>query len=258
MNIREPHQFQLVRKKRQNQQVFKKFRMFTKLSMMTVLVVALVGYASFARPLPALKTESSVPALTSRQVALNWPSRGQAAIGVNDQGVLAATDNPKAVPTASVAKIMLALKVLDKHPLNPGQSGPAITITQADVDSYNNYLANNGSVVPVSIGQQITEYQALQALLLPSANNIAQMLAVWAFGSVDGYLAAANAKTQDLSMVSTHFADASGFSPNTVSTPSDLVLLGQAALANPVIKQIVAQPSANFPSVGTIYNTNGL
>lgn len=258
MNIREPHQFQKVKAQRKAKHTFKKLKTLSKLFVVFIVSITLVGYVSYARALPALKAQTSAPTLASQKVALNWPAKGQAAVGLLGQGVLAATADPKPVPTASVAKLMMALKVLDKHPLKPGEAGPVITVTQTDVNNYNNYLAMGGSVVPVAVGQQISEYQALQALLLPSANNIAQMLATWSFGSLDGYLAAANAKTQDLSMADTHFADASGYSPNTVSTPSDLVLLGQAALSNPVIKQIVGQQSAQFPRVGTIYNTNGL
>jgi D-alanyl-D-alanine carboxypeptidase (penicillin-binding protein 5/6) len=172
------------------------------------------------------------------------------------QGVLAETANAKAVPTASVAKLMVALAVLQKQPLRLGQSGPMITVRQADVDSYNTYLAENGSVVQVTVGQQVSEYQALQAMLLPSANNIAEMLAVWAYGSLPAYLEAANQLSQDIGLLGSHFADASGFAPETVSTPRDLVLLGQKALSQPVLKQIFAQPTAQFPGVGTIVNTN--
>jgi D-alanyl-D-alanine carboxypeptidase (penicillin-binding protein 5/6) len=44
----------------------------------------------------------------------------------------------------------------------------------------------------VQLGEELSEYQALQALLLPSANNIAETLARWAFGSIDAYNAYAN------------------------------------------------------------------
>src|SRR5205807_949217 len=53
-------------------------------------------------------------------------------------------------------------------------------------------------------------------------------------------------------------ADASGFSPDTVSTPSELVAIGIAALKNPVIAEIVAQSQAQIPGIpgGIIKNTN--
>jgi D-alanyl-D-alanine carboxypeptidase (penicillin-binding protein 5/6) len=155
---------------------------------------------------------------------------------------------------------MTALAVLKAHPLTVGEQGPTLTITQADVDNYNAYVAENGSVAKVVVGENISEYQALQALLLPSADNIADTLAKWSYGSISAYSTAANAMAVNLGMNDSHFGatDASGYSPDTVSTAHDLILLGQAALQNPVLAQIVAQPNANVPVAGTIQNVNWL
>ena len=54
------------------------------------------------------------------------------------------------------------------------------------------------------------------------------------------------------------FTSASGFPPSTVSTAQDLVKLGEVALQNPVISQIVAEQSADVPIAGVISNTNTL
>jgi D-alanyl-D-alanine carboxypeptidase (penicillin-binding protein 5/6) len=53
-------------------------------------------------------------------------------------------------------------------------------------------------------------------------------------------------------------ADASGFSPKTVSTAKDLVKLGEAAMQSPVLAEVVNQPSAIFPEVGPVNNVNWL
>ena len=111
---------------------------------------------------------------------------------------------------------------------------------------YDNYASQDGSVVVVSEGEQISEYQALQAMLLPSANNMADTLAVWAYGSMDNYLAYANNLATSLSLKQTHLADASGFSAQTVSSASDLVELAQTAMNDPVLTQIVSQRQADI------------
>jgi D-alanyl-D-alanine carboxypeptidase (penicillin-binding protein 5/6) len=72
------------------------------------------------------------------------------------------------------------------------------------------------------------------------------------------YTAFANAHVKKLGMSQTTVTDASGFAPATVSTASDLVRLGDAALDNPVVTEIVQQPSATFPGFGTIRSTNRL
>lgn len=258
MNVREPHDFAKVRNRRQAKHVFRRIGKVFLVLGVVLLGVVLLGYASYARALPLITVQTTMlPAITVQEVTPTWPAQGQAAVGVLGQGVLSGTPNQKPLPTASTAKVMTALMVLQKHPLEPGQTGPMYTITPADVQAYRDYVAVGGSVVPVQAGQQITQYQAMQALLIPSANNIADLLAVWAYGSLPAYFEAANQKAQELGMTQTTFAgDASGLSPKSVSTPHDLVLLGQAAMQVPVIRQIVAQKTADLPIVGTVTNTD--
>lgn len=188
---------------------------------------------------------------------LPWPSYGEAAIGAEGYGTTAHGEQA-AVPTASVAKVMTALAVLKKKPLGVGEQGPTITLTQQDVDIYNYYSAHDGSRVAVSVGENISEYQALEAMLLPSGNNMADTLADWAFGSVGAYSSYANSLAASYGLTNSDFTSASGFPPSTVSTAQDLVKLGEVALQNPVMSQIVAEQSANIPVAGSISNTNTL
>ena len=73
-------------------------------------------------------------------------------------------------------------------------------------------------------------------------------------GSETAFVTDLNAEAQALGMTQTSFADASGFSPQTVSTAADLVKLGQAVLANPTVAGLVATPSAVMPDGSTIQN----
>jgi D-alanyl-D-alanine carboxypeptidase (penicillin-binding protein 5/6) len=59
-------------------------------------------------------------------------------------------------------------------------------------------------------------------------------------------------------MGTTHYADVSGFSPLSVSVPSDLIKLGQTAMLQPVFAQIVAQPQATLPVAGVVHNLDTL
>lgn len=232
-------------------------RLFWKL-LVGLVIIAYVA-AAFIKPLPAI-TFSTTPLATTaaHNVSLPWPAYGEAAFGAVGYGVLATHGTQTPLPTASIAKIMTALCVLKEKPLNTGQQGPTLTITQADVDSYQKYVAEDGSVVPVSVGEQFTEYQALQAMLLPSANNMAETLARWAFGSIDAYTAYANDYAKTLRLNSVTITDPSGFLPTTVASAQDLTSLGLRAIQNPVIADIVDQPSAVLPTTGTIHNVNML
>jgi D-alanyl-D-alanine carboxypeptidase (penicillin-binding protein 5/6) len=194
----------------------------------------------------------------SKQPQLSWPNYGAAAIGINNQGVTLTKGSIQQFPMASTAKLLTALVVLKKYPLQLNQSGPIITINQSDVAIYNNYLAEEGSVTPVVNGEKISEYQILQAMLLPSADNMADTLAIWAYGSLNNYLSAANAYLLEHGLTEISLgSDASGYNPNSKSTASDLVLLGELAMKNPVISQIASlKEVTNYPVAGTIKNIN--
>jgi D-alanyl-D-alanine carboxypeptidase (penicillin-binding protein 5/6) len=152
---------------------------------------------------------------------------------------------------------MVALAILRQKPLSLGEhTSPVITLTQRDVDIYRAFVAKDGSVAPVAAGEKISEYQALQAILLPSANNVADSVAIWAFGSVENYVTYANQLAEALDLTATHIADPSGYSPETVSSAQDLITLTIVAMKNPVFREIVRQPAANIPVAGTIHNVN--
>lgn len=222
------------------------------------LVASTLGL-NYLRPLPTLKSAKPLGiSLLNAPLAFSWPAKGQAAMGAMGYGVLDENPNQKPVPTASLAKVMTAVMVLKKYPLALDQPGPTITIRQSDVDIYYHYIEVQGSVIPVDVGEELSEYQALQALLLPSANNVADTLAVWAYGSMDNYLAAANKYADELGLDNTQIVDASGFSAQTVSTAHDMVILGEKAMESPVLAKIVGLRSASLPVVGEVSNTNML
>ena len=226
------------------------------------LLVAAYGYQSLHRSLPALEPQVAQTSLQSHTTAgkFVWPAYGSAAVGLVDDDSLVTNGPQKAVPIASTAKVLTALSVLAKKPLTPGQPGPTITLTEADVAIYDQYVANGGSVVAVNSGEQITEHQMLEALMLPSANNFADSLAIWAFGSLKDYRTFATGYAQRLGLTATHVgSDASGLAPDTTSTAHDLVLLGQAAMQSPVLANIVGLSSTDdIPGAGTVKNVNFL
>lgn len=225
-----------------------------------VATLAIFFYVGAMLLLPAprpnlqlLVTSGSVD--TGKPKVIPWPENGDGALS-SANTLLAAHSTEKPRQTASVAKIILTLTLLKDKPIQPGSQGPMLTLTSRDVAFYNSEVARVGSVVQVVLGEQLTQYQALQALLLASGNNIADTLATWAFGSEQNYVTKANAMLAEMKLSKTHVADASGFSPQTVSTPAELVAIGEKALQNPVIAQIVAQKQATLPVAGAIQNTN--
>ncbi|HVX58525.1 MAG TPA: hypothetical protein VG964_02200, partial [Candidatus Saccharimonadales bacterium] len=233
---------------------------FSKIIIFFIIVILAVGALAVTRT-PAEATPGSVGDFgnaAAMPVSLDWPADGQAAIGASGYGLLAVHGDQTPVSIASVSKIITALAVLQKKPLSVGDQGPMITITQEDFDSYNNYYLEGGSVARVAVGEQISEYQALQGALLPSANNLADTLARWAFGSIDAYSAYADKMVGSMGLSHTTVGSASGFDDKTLSTAADLTHIGQAALDNPVLAQIVKEETATIPAAGTVRNVNWL
>lgn len=203
----------------------------------------------------------TVPSQTTpaKDVHLAWPAAGQAAVGSVEDGLLArSSDDEKPRPMASMAKVITALAIMEKQPFDLGQEGQTYTITTEDIANLRTYVAEDGSVLPLLVGMKLTQYQAMQRMLIASDNNMADMLAERIFGSKQAYVSYAQNMLRRMGLGRTVVADASGFSPATASTPSELVAIGIAALKNPVIAEIVSQSQAQIPGIGIIKNTNQL
>jgi serine-type D-Ala-D-Ala carboxypeptidase (penicillin-binding protein 5/6) len=226
------------------------------LLLVVAAIAASLGYRLLASSGDVLRSENraALEALPSTV----WPIYGQAAFVETGQAPVRAGPNQHAAPIASIAKVMTAYLVLRDHPLGPGQDGPTITLTDADVADTDRRRAQEESVVLVAAGEKLTERQALQALLLPSANNIAPVLARWDAGSLERFVARMNATARSLGMSRTRYTDPSGYDDATVSTAADQVRIVDRAMHLPVFASIVATPSASLPVAGTVQNTNTL
>jgi serine-type D-Ala-D-Ala carboxypeptidase (penicillin-binding protein 5/6) len=213
-------------------------------------IAAALGYHLLASSSPT--ATSTTDALRSehrgglaRVASTVWPADGQAAFVQTGQSQVHAGPNQHAAAIASVAKVMTAYLVLRDHPLRPGQDGPTITLTDADVADTDRRRGQRESVVSITAGERLAERQALQALLLPSANNIAAVLARWDAGSADQFVVRMNATARSLGMTHTRYTDPSGYDDATVSTAADQVRIVDRAMHLPVFASIVATPNGD-------------
>ena len=170
----------------------------------------------------------------------------------------AASPHEQSAPIASLAKVMTAYLTLERYPLSGVQDGFTITVTAAQAQAEAQDAAQDESVVAVQAGEQLTERQLLEALLIPSGNNIAWMLAAGVAGSETRFIAEMNAEARALGMDHTIYTDPSGFDPSTVSTAADQLRVFQRAMRFPVFRQIVSMASVTLPVAGTLTNYNPL
>jgi D-alanyl-D-alanine carboxypeptidase (penicillin-binding protein 5/6) len=186
-----------------------------------------------------------------------WPLRGQGAY-VLDNGRPAATPHQQPVPIASVAKVMTAYLVLEHHPLHTGDSGPRFVVGQGDVVETETRRRGGESVVAVRAGEQLTEREALMAILLPSANNVAVLVARQVSGSVAAFVAEMNRTARALGMSHTTYTDPSGYDDGTVSTALDQLRLAQVVAKDQTLAAMMATRSYWLPVAGQVKNTNAL
>jgi D-alanyl-D-alanine carboxypeptidase (penicillin-binding protein 5/6) len=232
------------------------------LALAAVGLVALGGAlvaVQVRRAIPRPTLEKSLPASATAGglvPALPWPHSGEAAVAVAGIGEVGAAGPSTPVPIASLAKVMAAVVVLRDHPLAAGQGGPLVAITAGDEAVFQADQAAGDSVAPVVAGESLSELQLLEALLIPSADNLGPVVAVWDAGSEAAFVAKMNDTASVLGLRSTHYADVDGIDPATVSTAGDQLRLAEVAVANPVLMSIVRQPEVSLPNSPLLSNYN--
>ncbi len=186
-----------------------------------------------------------------------WPPQGQAAIALGG-GAAAVSPDQQPAAIASLAKVMTAYLTLERYPLSGAQDGFTITVTAAQAQAVAAEAAQGESVVAVEAGEELTERRLLEALLIPSGNNIARILAARVAGSEADFVADMNAEAGALGMGHTTYTDPSGFDPGTASTAADQLRVFRRAMGLPAFRQIVSIGSVTLPVAGTVANFNPL
>ena len=186
-----------------------------------------------------------------------WPRRGQGAY-VLGNGRPAVSPHEQPVPIASLAKVMTAYLVLKHYPLHAADSGRRFVVGLRDVVDTETRRREDQSIVDVRAGEQLTERDALMAILLPSANNIAVLVARQVDGSVASFVAEMNHTAHALGMSHTTYTDPSGYDAGTVSTALDQLRLARLVAENKTLAAMMATRSYSLPVAGEVTNTNTL
>ena len=229
-----------------------------RLPLSLLLIVAIGIIAQIVRPFGQPKTVLTInpnPSIGG-VLNINWPSNAQGAICIADKELIDKTPDQSPKPIASVAKIMTAYLILKEHPLTAFQDGPSLEFTAEDEKTYAQDKSDGQSVVKVVAGEKLTERQMMEALLLPSANNIATALAKWDSGSITAFVEKMNKTALALGMNNTHYEDPAGIDLNTQSTAYDQLLIAQQAMKIDSFREIVRMAQTKLPVVGTVYNVN--
>jgi D-alanyl-D-alanine carboxypeptidase (penicillin-binding protein 5/6) len=186
-----------------------------------------------------------------------WPRVGQGAY-VLGNGRPAESPHEHPVPIASLAKVMTAYLMLKHYPLHAGDSGRRFVVGQRDVEDTETRRREGQSIVDVRAGEQLTERDALMAILLPSANNVAVLVARQVDVSVASFVAEMNHTAHAVGMSHTTYTDPSGYDAGTVSTASDQLRLARLVAEDETLAAAMATRSYWLPVAGEVTNTNTL
>ncbi|MFD7963014.1 D-alanyl-D-alanine carboxypeptidase family protein [Streptomyces zaomyceticus] len=234
----------------------RRVRIWTPLVLLLLIVFAIV---QMVRPLPPpVLTLSAAPTFTFEggELKLPFPHEGQGAVEVEGVGSMGTYGAQKPAPIASVTKTMTAYVILRDHPLKGSQKGPEIEIDQKAADQGK---AEHESTARVQKGQTYTEKELLELLMIPSANNVARLLARWDAGSEAAFVEKMNAAAKDLGMTQSTYTDPSGLLDSTVSTPQDQLKLAKAVMQYDVFREIVNMPNVTVDGIpGRIENNNNI
>lgn len=219
----------------------KKYRFFSAL-MAVVLSLALL-------PAPAAALDD--PDIQAQHVIL--------LDGNYDEVLYDKAGEEKAYP-ASITKVMTALLVMEA--IDAGQMTADTMITASETSQQG--LSIYGSTQNIKPGETMSVKDLLYCLLVPSANEAANILAEAVDGSVEEFVAHMNRKAGELGCQGTHFANPHGLhNDDHYTTALDLAHIVKAAMEYDLFRQIVytsvyETTATNMSAPRTFYNTNGL
>lgn len=151
---------------------------------------------------------------------------------------------------ASITKILTALIVIENCKLDE-----VVTFSKNALSEKN--LEYNSSNVGMSVGEEMTVRECLYALLLASANEVANALAEHTAGSIEAFAVMMNQKAQELGCQNSHFVNPSGLNnPDHYTSAYDMALISKAAFENETFVEI--DSALFFPLPPNKGNPNGV
>ena len=175
-----------------------------------------------------LGTGAAVPAVSASSAALYCPATGEFSFTQN-------ADVRRGM--ASTTKIMTALVAIE-------QGDPA-----AEIVIPPEAVGVEGSSLYLKAGEKMTLRDLLYGLLLQSANDAAEAIAVAVGGSVEGFANLMNAKAAQMGLTDTHFTNPHGLADeNHYTTARELAEIAAEAMQQPLFREICGARRAAIPN----------
>ncbi len=148
--------------------------------------------------------------------------------------LLYAKDPQERLFPASTTKMMTAIMALEQ-----GDMSERVTATYAALKD----ITLEDSHMGILIGEEMSLEELINGLLVYSANDAANVIAIHFAGSVEAFAEQMNAKAAELGMENTHFTNACGIHDDDhYTTAEDLAILGKYCMQNETFREIVKKP----------------
>lgn len=184
-------------------------------------------------------SQADTAAVSSNDITI---SAGSAVVADLNTGKVLYYKNPETkLYPASLTKIMTAMIALDNASLTD-----TITVSENAVTSMQQQGVMRMSVIA---GQQMTMEEALHALLINSANDIAVAIAEHISGSVEEFTALMNQYAANLGCAQTHFSNPTGLDEDNLSTSAlDMAVICKKAAEDSDFLKICGAKTFTFTS----------
>jgi len=220
-------------------------RRLTALALTAVLAVSvtLTGFAVYAVPIQTAYPQESIYLFDA--------DTGEAIVEQNP-------DLPRCI--ASLTKMMTALLVLESGT----DLNASITIPDSLASEFQSIRANRGHTIGLQTGETVRRIDMMYAMLLPSANDAASVLANDTSGSLAAFVSQMNVRASQLGCTATHFTCPHGlYDSGNYSTARDMAKIALACYGNAMYRQITDTASYQLPATNvhparTITTTNKL
>ena len=181
----------------------------------------------------------------TRNTSVNMTEATSAALfDVNSNNIIYGKNMHERLAPASLTKVLTALVALDY-----GNLDDIITVTK-DVK----ITESGATLCGLKEGDTLTLNQALHALLIQSANDAANAIAIHLGGSVEGFATLMNEKAIAIGATNSHFVNPHGLSADDhYTTAYDLYLIFNEAINYELFREII-----HMENYSTIYqDSNG-
>ena len=161
---------------------------------------------------------------------------------------------------ASITKVMTALLTLEAVGRGELDLSTEVTVDAAALTD----ITDDSSTANLKAGEVISVKDLLYCLLVSSANEAANILAMTVCGDIPTFVDRMNQRAQELGMTGTHFVNPHGLhDPDHYSTAWDIYKMTKQAMTHAAFREIVSTsyytvPATNLSAERSLINTNAL